>query len=188
MADGRISLAWRAPLSATIDGSRESTSAKQRQLAIGLIVLAVFALLRVGLLNRHGLWADETFSLAMATGHSLEHPAIEADVSKGDYIESAQAARAADYQKYLEQDAQPASPSRVVRAVFKSDTSPPLYYLLLYGWTRIFGAGDAALRMFSVVCSMICFPLLWWVARQIGGIRTAIIACILFTFSPNTIY
>ena len=41
------------------------------------------------------------------------------------------------------------SPARVVRAVLISDTNPPLYYLLLYGWTiSSSGMTDLALRLF----------------------------------------
>jgi hypothetical protein len=88
------------------------------------------------LLTRHSLWPDELFSLAMATGHSLEHPAKDADVSQGDFVETYEPAKANEYRKILKHDSPPASPARVLRAVFKSDTSPPLYYLMLYAWTR----------------------------------------------------
>src|SRR5689334_20415507 len=54
--------------------------------AVALFVVA--AVLRVGLIPRTSLWADELFSLAMATGHSLEHKAETADAAKGDYIET----------------------------------------------------------------------------------------------------
>src|SRR2546427_11726189 len=44
----------------------------------GLLVSAA-TLLRLLLALHPGLWADEVFSLAMATGHSLEHPANAAN-------------------------------------------------------------------------------------------------------------
>ena len=111
--------------------------------------------------DRHGLWADEFFSLAMATGHSLEHPAVEAVPALGDFVESPGAEPATRWRRYLEHEDPPASAARVVRAVLLSDTSPPLYYLLLYGWTRAFGTTDLDLRLFSVVCSLAAFPLLY---------------------------
>src|SRR3954451_21414458 len=124
----------------------------------------------------------------MATGHSLEHAAREADPKMGDYVELRDPAHAADYRKYVEHESPPAPMSRVVRAVFKSDTSPPGYYLLLYWWTRLLGTGDSALRSLSLVAGLACFPLLWIIAKHIGGTRTAFAACVLFTFSPNSIY
>ena len=63
----------------------------------------------------------------------------------------------------------PASPARVVRAVLLSDTNPPLYYLLFYGWTLIFGTSDMALRLFSTACSLACLPLLVMIARRTAG-------------------
>src|SRR5687768_11783844 len=102
-----------------------------------LTLFVICALLRVGLIKRQGLWVDEIFSLAMATGHSLEHPANQADSKRGDYVEHFDPVPADEYRKYMRHDSPPASPARVLRAVFKSDTSPPGYYLLLYAWTRI---------------------------------------------------
>src|SRR5215218_10984872 len=106
--------------------------------ALPVIISLLFGLalvLRVGLVERHVLWADEFFSLAMATGHSLEHPAAAAVPALGDFVEERDAAPAASYSRYLKHDNPPASLSRVSRAVLLSDTSPPLYYLLLHGWT-----------------------------------------------------
>jgi hypothetical protein len=53
-----------------------------------VFVFAFCVLLRIALVDRHGLWADEFFSLAMATGHSLEHPADRADPAFGDYMDT----------------------------------------------------------------------------------------------------
>jgi len=53
-----------------------------------LIVVALAAALRLAIVDRQGLWADEAFSLAMATGHSLEHPPSQAKPELGDYIEA----------------------------------------------------------------------------------------------------
>src|SRR5262245_5883473 len=152
------------------------------------LLFAAAALLRLGLLDRHGLWADELFSLAMATGHSLEHPAAKADPSLGDYVEAREPQPPAAYARYLEHEMPPAGPERVMRAVLLSDTSPPLYYLLLYGWTRVLGTGDAALRLFSAAAALACFPVLWSVARQVGGRAAAPTACTLFALAPHSVF
>ena len=52
-----------------------------------VLALCLAFLLRVEMSLRPGLWGDEIFSLAMATGHSLEHPAAEADSTRGDYVD-----------------------------------------------------------------------------------------------------
>lgn len=161
---------------------------KPRTTWVAVLLFGICALLRIPLATWHGLWVDEAFSLAMATGHSLEHPAAAADVSQGDYVELPKPVPSSEYRRYLEHDSPPVSPSRVVRAVFQSDTSPPLYYLLLNGWTRLLGTSDPSLRMFSVLLALASFPLLWSLGRQVDGTRTAIAACLLFTFSPMAIY
>jgi 4-amino-4-deoxy-L-arabinose transferase-like glycosyltransferase len=162
-------------------------SRRQRRGRLFALVLLA-AILRIALALRPGLWADEIFSLAMATGHSLEHPAADAVPSLGDYVERTGARPAAEFARYAEHDPNPAGVERVVRAVFLSDTSPPLYYLLLNLWTRGLGTTDAALRLFSTLWALACFPLLWRVGRTIGGRRVAWIACVLFALSPTALY
>ena len=153
-----------------------------------LVIFVTAAALRIALAIRPGLWVDEVFSLAIATGHSLEHPAADADSAYGDYIEALGAQPAAAWQAYMQHDPAPASPSRVVRAVYLSDTNPPLYYLLLSQWLRLTGSSDAALRLFSTAAALACFPLLWLVGRQTGGRRTAVAAAALFAFTPPAVY
>jgi hypothetical protein len=154
------------------------------------LVLAVFAAVpRFLLVERQGLWVDEVFSLALATGHSLEHPAAEARPELGDYVERPAPAPPAEYRRYTAHETPPAGPERVVRANFLSDSNPPLYYLLLWAWTRGFGTSDAALRLFSVACSLACLPLLWAIAREAGGGRAAsVISCVLFAAAPAALY
>jgi hypothetical protein len=154
-------------------------------------VFALFTaalLLRVAVALRPGLWVDEIFSLAMATGHSLEHPAAEADRVRGDFIEPVGPQPADAFIPYVEHESPPAKPGRVIRAVFLSDTSPPLYYLLLSAWTRVAGTSDAALRMLSVLFAAAALPLLWLVGRRTIGRTAAWIACVLFSFAPAAVY
>jgi hypothetical protein len=150
--------------------------------------LLVSALVRWPLLTRQGLWVDEVFSLAIATGHSLEHPAAEADPALGDFVEGEAPRPAREWRTYLRHDDPPAGPARVVRAVLLSDTSPPLYYLLLWGWTRVLGTSDGALRAFSLVCALACLPLLVRLAAWAGGRKAGLPACVLYAFLPLAIY
>jgi hypothetical protein len=156
-------------------------------LAVGLL-FAAGAVVRLAVAERQSLWADELFSLAMATGHSLEHPAPQADAGRGDFVESLEAIAPRAYSRYLEPDQPPASAARVVRAVALSDTNPPLYYLLLSLWIRSFGAGDGALRLFSVLCALAAAPLVASLARQLGGRDALVPAAILFALSPLCLY
>jgi len=153
-----------------------------------LLVLCVATLLRVGLALRPGLWADEIFSLAMATGHSLEQPAAESDPRQGDFVEPRDAVPAGTFRQYVEHESPPESAGRVIRAVFLSDTSPPLYYLLLRSWTRLFGTGDASLRLCSLFFACLAIPFVWLLGRSLGGPRMAWTASLLFAFSPVSVF
>jgi 4-amino-4-deoxy-L-arabinose transferase-like glycosyltransferase len=137
---------------------------------------------------RPGLWGDEIFSLAMATGHSLEHPAAEADPALGDFVEPQQAVFPSALWRYTAHENPAAGASRVIRAVLLSDTSPPLYYLLLNAWTRLFGAGDGALRLFSTWWAVLSLPFVWGLGRRLGGRRMAWSASLLFILSPVSLY
>jgi mannosyltransferase len=134
------------------------------------------------------LWPDELFSLAMATGHSLEHPAAQADPSRGDYTEAPVPLPASEYRRYLDWGQPAAGPDRVLRAVMMSDTSPPLYYLLLSLWTRLFGTSDASLRLVSILCALACFPIVGLLARQMGGLPAVVPTCVLFFLAPVALY
>ena len=152
----------------------------------GLVVVA--ALIRVHMALQPGLWVDEIFSLAMATGHSLEQPAAVANPALGDYEEAGFGQPAAKWRQYLQHDRPVASPERVIRAVRLSDTNPPFYYIALSGWTVLVGTSDMALRLFSVVAALACFPLLWKVGQRVGGRLLAAHACLLFGFAPAAVY
>ena len=175
------------PASFLHDRERKTISGGyQRWMLLGVFVIA--ALLQICVAGRSGLWVDEVFSLAMATGHSLEHPAAAADPTQGDFVQPDHVVSAEELRRYLKHDNPPASPARVIRAVLLSDTNPPLYYLLLYGWTLLFGTSDLMLRLFSIACSLACLPLLVAIARRAGGRGAVFPTCALFAFSPLTIY
>jgi hypothetical protein len=160
----------------------------RRRLLSALLLFGLAAVLRGLLAGERGLWADELFSLAMATGHSLEHPAAAADSSKGDFVEWPAAAPARAYHHFLQHESPPAATGRVIRAVLLSDTSPPLYYLLLNWWTRAAGTSDFALRLFSALWALAAFPLLWIMGERLGGWRAALSAAVLFALAPPSLY
>ena len=164
------------------------TAMARRRAAMAALLFLVAAGLRVPLLRGGSLWADEVFSLAIATGHSLEHPAAQADPALGDFIESRGPLPAQAWGRYL--GAAPGSdgPSRIIRAVLLSDTSPPLYYVLLGMWIGALGPSDFALRLFSVCWAVLTVPLLWLLARRLGGTRAAVASVLLYAFAPTGLY
>ncbi len=156
---------------------------------VGLaILIAVSAAMQAAIAVRSGLWADEVFSLAMATGHSMEHPAAAAEPARGDFVETAEPVNVAELQRYLRMEDEVSTPANVLRAVALSDTSPPLYYLLLHGWLRVAGTSDFALRAFAIMAALACVPLVFWIARDVHGERGGWMAAVLFAAAPMTLY
>src|SRR5690348_8847325 len=125
--------------SISVPGSGRELMSKRQEFWVLLAVFAIAAALRIGFAGGIPLWGDEIFSLATATGHSLEHPAASARPELGDFVEPDHPLPAREFSRYVKHDSPLESPARVVRAVLLSDTNPPLYYLLLYGWTVVFG-------------------------------------------------
>lgn len=66
----------------------------------------------------------------------------------------------------------------------RHDGHPPLYYLLLHGWMKVFGEGDEAVRSLSGVFGLATIPLLWLAARRYAGRAGATAAVVLLATSP----
>lgn len=63
------------------------------------------------------------------------------------------------------------------------DHHPPLYYLLLHGWQRLFGDSAAVVRLPSAVMSIAAIPILYQAGRILVGRRAAISAAALLAVS-----
>ncbi len=69
----------------------------------------------------------------------------------------------------------------------RHDGSPPLYYLLLHGWTSALGTSDAAVRSLSLVCSALALPPAAALGRRLAGPRGGVSALLLLSASPFAI-
>jgi uncharacterized membrane protein len=78
-------------------------------------------------------------------------------------------------------------PLRDMFDALQRDGHPPLYYLLLHGWTKVFGDGDAAVRSLSGVLSVATLPLFWAAARRYGGRGAALAGTVLLATNPFAI-
>jgi mannosyltransferase len=71
-----------------------------------------------------------------------------------------------------------------IPGVLRQDGSPPLYYLLLHLWIRVFGSSEDATRWFSLTCALLAIPVAWWAARALFGGRAGVMAAILAATNP----
>ena len=73
-------------------------------------------------------------------------------------------------------------------ADLRRDGHPPLYFLLLKGWTALFGRGEVALRSLSLLFSCATLILLLATARRLFGRAAALFAGLFFVLSPVEIF
>jgi mannosyltransferase len=69
----------------------------------------------------------------------------------------------------------------------RRDGAPPLFYVLLHGWMKLFGSGDVAVRALSGVFGVLSLPAAWFAGRRIGGRRLAWTALVVLAVSPFAI-
>jgi mannosyltransferase len=68
-----------------------------------------------------------------------------------------------------------------------SESAPPLYYMLVWGWTKIFGAGPLGFRSFSALVGTLTIPVLYAAGRRISP-RVGLWAAALATVNPAMYY
>jgi uncharacterized membrane protein len=68
------------------------------------------------------------------------------------------------------------------------DVHPPLYTLLLFAWTSLFGNDEITVRLPSLVCGLGSLGLLWLMARRWLGPRRGLLAAGLLALSPPHIW
>ena len=64
------------------------------------------------------------------------------------------------------------------------EDSPPLYYMAIAGWMRLFGTSEAALRSLSLVASLLALPLVYLIGKEVLDERRGLIAALIFALSP----
>lgn len=79
------------------------------------------------------------------------------------------------------------APLSHLHGLLRQDGAPPLYYVLLHGWMRLFGNSDWAVRALSGLIGLITLPLAWLAGRRLGGTAVAWGALLLVATSPFAI-
>ena len=66
----------------------------------------------------------------------------------------------------------------------RHDGHPPLYYLILHYWMKLFGQGDVAVRALSGIIAVASLPLAWLAGRGLAGRSGGRWALIVVALSP----
>ncbi len=64
------------------------------------------------------------------------------------------------------------------------ESNPPLYYTILWLWTKAFGYGEIALRLPAIMASIATIPIVYRIGRALFESRTALVAAALFAITP----
>jgi mannosyltransferase len=68
-----------------------------------------------------------------------------------------------------------------------SESAPPLYYVLVWAWTKVFGTGVIGFRSFSALAGTATVPVMYLAGRKISS-RTGLWAAALTAFNPAMYY
>jgi mannosyltransferase len=71
-----------------------------------------------------------------------------------------------------------------LRSVEHRENTPPLWYVLIWGWSRIFGTGEVALRLPSALAGIATVAVAWGIGSELAGRRAALATAALVAFNP----
>lgn len=82
----------------------------------------------------------------------------------------------------------PGSFAHMLREVEGSESNPPLYYVLAWGWAKLFGAGEVGLRSLSAVFGAATVPVSYFVGRELASRRAGLLAAAMVAVNPMLIW
>jgi mannosyltransferase len=75
-----------------------------------------------------------------------------------------------------------------MEGVRDSESAPPLYYALAWGWTQLFGLGEYGLRSFSAVAGVATVPVAYLLAAELRDRRAGLFAAALVAVNPMLLW
>jgi mannosyltransferase len=82
----------------------------------------------------------------------------------------------------------PGSFGHLLHEIRASESTPPLYYVLAWGWSKIFGTGEAGLRSLSALFGAMTIPLAYLIGREVWDRRAGVIATAMVAVNPMLIW
>jgi mannosyltransferase len=76
----------------------------------------------------------------------------------------------------------------MLRQVKASESNPPLYYVLAWGWAKLFGTGEIGLRSLSAAFGAATVPVAYLVGRELVGARGGLVAAAIAAVNPMLIW
>ena len=76
----------------------------------------------------------------------------------------------------------------MLAAVPDSEGSPPLYYVLAWVWSEVFGTSEWGVRSFTVLVGVATIPVVFLIGRRLGGVRAGLVLALLAAVSPQLVW
>ncbi|HYB27683.1 MAG TPA: glycosyltransferase family 39 protein [Solirubrobacteraceae bacterium] len=76
----------------------------------------------------------------------------------------------------------------MINTVVHVETTPPLYFLVVWVWAHVFGTSDVALRTLSMLAGVALVPIAYLSGRDLVNARAGVVAAALVTFNPFLIW
>jgi mannosyltransferase len=76
----------------------------------------------------------------------------------------------------------------LIRFLVDHETNPPLYFVLGWVWTKLFGSGEAGLRSLSAIAGIAVVPIAYLCGRELVSRRAGLVAAALAAVSPFMIW
>src|SRR6202008_5065395 len=73
-------------------------------------------------------------------------------------------------------------------AVSAGECPPPLYSILAWVWSKVFGTGEVGLRSLSALFGTATIPLAFVLGREVAGRTTGLVAAALCAFNPLLVW
>ena len=76
----------------------------------------------------------------------------------------------------------------MLSTVARTETTPPLYFILAWAWAHVLGSGEAALRSLSAVAGVAAVPIAYLCGRDLVSRRAGVIAAAFTALNPFMIW
>jgi uncharacterized membrane protein len=130
---------------------------KLQLLVVVLLLLGLF--FRFVNIDKKFYWYDEVFTSLRISGYPQTE--VLQEISSGELV------GAKDLMKYQRPYATKNFGDTVKSLAIEEPQLPPLYFLGVQYWAKLFGDSPAATRSFSVWMSLLAFPGLYWLCREL---------------------
>ncbi len=139
---------------------------------------------RIGRLRTRRLWSADSLRAISAEAWIVCAVVVAAAVIRFLVI---------DNQSYWADEALTAYEARIpfggmLNVVLHIETTPPLYFVLIWAWGHAFGTGEVALRMVSTLAGIAVVPIAYLCGRELASRRAGVLAAAFVAFNPFLIW